>query len=162
MADLLVVTFKGRDDARRALEDVRRTQHAGGLSVKDAAVVEKDDDGKLHHVNQVDTATKTGVVGGGFLGLLIGFVFFPVIGLALGAIAGGLIGKSLHHDVDKQLIKDVTDDLTPGTSALFLLVEGSAAALVGVFAPYRGKVYQTTVDPELEAQLNDELTRSGG
>jgi uncharacterized membrane protein len=161
MADLLVVTFKNQEDASRALADVRRTQQAGGLSVKDAAVVEKDANGKIHHINQADTATKTGVIGGGFLGLLIGFVFFPVIGLAIGAIAGGLIGKSLHHDVDKQLINDVTNDLTPGSSALFLLVEGSAAALVGLFGPYQGKIYQTSVNPELEAQLNDQLSRSG-
>ena len=91
------------------------------------------------------------------MGLLIGLVFFPVMGLALGAIAGGLIGKSLHHNIDKQLIKDVTDDLEPGSSALFMLVSGSASALTGLFKPYEGKVYLTTVDPELEQQINEQL-----
>ena len=108
----------------------------------------------------MDKTTKAGVVGGGALGLLIGLVFFPVLGLAIGAIAGGLIGKSLGNNVDKKLVKDVTDDLEPGSSALFILVQGSAAALTGLFRPYEGKVYLTTVDAELEAQLNEELKKA--
>jgi uncharacterized membrane protein len=87
-------------------------------------------------------------------------VFFPVLGLAIGAIAGGLIGKSLHHDVDKQLIKDVTEDVAPGTSALFVLLDGPGSSLVGLFKPYQGKVYQTNVDPELEQQIQEQLDRA--
>jgi uncharacterized membrane protein len=157
MADLVVVTFRGQDDARRALEDLRSAQANGGVSIDDAEMIWRDADGKVHHSGEVDRTTKAGAVGGGALGLLLGFVFFPVLGLALGAIAGGLIGKSLQHGVDKQLIKDVTDDLQPGTSALFVLVSGSAAALTGLFKPYQGKLYLTTVDPELEQQLRDQL-----
>ena len=161
MADLVVVTFRGQDDARRALEDIRAMEQSGqGISVEDVEVIERDADGKIHHVGRVDKSTKAGAVGGGFLGLLLGLVFFPVLGLAIGAIAGGLIGKSLGHNVDKQLVKDVTDDLAPGTSALFLLMSGPGSALSGLFRPYEGKVYLTTVDPELEAQIKEQLQRS--
>jgi len=160
MADLIVVTFKNQTDARSALADLRATQHEGGLMIQDVEMVERDLEGKVHHVGDVDKTTKAGVVGGGALGLLIGLVFFPVLGLAIGAIAGGLIGKSLGNNVDKKLVKDVTDDLEPGSSALFILVQGSAAALTGLFRPYEGKVYLTTVDAELEAQLNEELKKA--
>jgi uncharacterized membrane protein len=159
MADLLVVTFANQEDAGRAREDLKKLQHSGGVSIQDMEVIEKDADGKIHHVGQTDSATKVGVFGGGALGLLIGLVFFPVLGLTIGAVAGGLIGKSLHHNIDKALITDVTNDLTPGTSAVFVLLEGSAAALVGAFEPYRGKIYQTSVNPELEDQLKEELSR---
>ena len=158
MSGLLVVTFAGEGDAAQALETMRQLDKDSGVSIHDFAVVEKDADGTLRHKKETDQTTKAGVVGGGFLGLLLGIVFFPVLGLAIGAIAGGLIGHALHHNVDPQLVKDVTGDLTPGTSALFLLFDGSPAALVGAFAPYRGKVYQTNLDAELEAQLNEQLS----
>lgn len=158
MAELVVVTFGGQGDARRALDDIRAMEQSGqGISVDDVEVIERDADGKIHHIGRVDSATRSGALGGGFLGLLMGLVFFPVLGLAIGAIAGGLIGKSLGHNVDKQLVQDVTDDLAPGTSALFLLMTGPGSALTGLFAPYQGKVYLTTVDPELEAQIKAQL-----
>ena len=159
MSGLLVVTFRGEGDAFQALDTVRRLDKNSGIAVHDFAVVEKDADGKLIHRKETDQTTKAGIVGGGALGLMIGLVFFPVLGLAIGATLGGLIGRSLHHNVDPQLVKDVTNDLTPGTSALFLLFDGSPAALVGAFEPYRGKVYQTNLDADLEAQLNEQLSR---
>jgi uncharacterized membrane protein len=157
MSDLIVITFRGEGDARAALEHIRQAERGGGISVSDFAVVEKDAGGNIHHSGEVDKATKGGAAGGGFLGLLIGLAFFPVLGLLAGAAAGALLGKSLHHDVDKNLIRDVTADLTPGTSALFLLVEGSAAAIVGSVREFQGKVYQTSVSDELESQLNEAL-----
>jgi uncharacterized membrane protein len=95
------------------------------------------------------------------VGLLLGIVFFPVAGLAIGAAVGGLIGKSLGHNVDKKLVQDVTNDLEPGTSAIFMLIEGSAAALTGLLRPYEGKVYLSTLDPDLEASLKEELSKQG-
>lgn len=159
MADLVVVTFKNQGDGRNALAALKETQRTGGLGIQDVEMVERDAEGKIHHVGEVDRATKTGAVGGGVLGLLIGLVFFPVLGLALGAIAGGLIGKSLGHNVDKKLVQDVTADLAPGSSALFMLIEGSASALTGLLRPYEGKVYLSTLDPDLEQQLKDELAK---
>jgi len=162
MTNLLVVTFSNQEDGRRALADLRSVQRSGAVTIQDAEVVERDPDGKLHHVSQVDTTTKTGILGGGVLGLLLGIAFFPVLGLAVGAMAGGLIGKSIGDNIDRKLVADVTEDLKPGTSALFTLVAGSGAALVGVFAPYDFKIYQTSVDPELERQLTEHLGHTTG
>ena len=57
--------------------------------------------------------------------------------------------------------RDVTNDLGPGTSAVFVLVEGHACALVGSVRHLGGKVYQTTLDPDLEQQLNESLQSQG-
>jgi len=164
MADLLVVTFAKQEDAQHALADLRTLEKAGGTEIQDAEAIERDAEGKLHHVKgQVDATTKTGAVGGGLLGLIIGSVFFPVLGVALGAIAGGLIGKSLGNNIDRKLIKDVADDLTPGTSALFALVGGGpGSALVDVFKPYEFKVYQTSLDPDMEEQFESMSKASAG
>ncbi len=161
MSDLVVITFPDETSGPAALQAMREAQKNSGLALKDVAAVVKDADGNVKKHNETDSATLTGIVGGGFLGLLLGLVFFPIGGLAIGAIAGGLIGKSLGHNVDKQLVQDVTNDMGPSSSAVFVLVEGNASALVGSVRHLGGKVYQTTLDSDLEDQLQQSLDAQG-
>lgn len=157
MSQLLVITFGERETAGQAAERLKSLNKAHAASINDMAVVEKDEEEKVHVHHGVDSATAGGAIGGGLLGLLLGLVFFPIGGLLIGAAAGAFIGRSLHHNVDKKLIEDVTHDMTANTSALFVVGEGSPAAVVGALEPYKGKVYQTTVDAETEAQLQAAL-----
>jgi uncharacterized membrane protein len=159
MSQLLVITFEDRETAGQAAERLKGINKAHAVSIKDMAVVEKDADEKVHVHHGLDTATAGGAIGGGVLGLLLGLVFFPIGGLLIGAAAGALIGRSLHHNVDKKLIEDVTNDLTPNSSALFVLGDGTPSAVVGALEPYKGKIYQTTVDSETEAQLQSALDK---
>jgi uncharacterized membrane protein len=157
MSQLLVITFEDRETAGQAGERLKSINKSHAVSIQDMAVVEKDADDKVHVHHGVDTATAGGAIGGGVLGLLIGLVFFPIGGLIIGAAAGALIGRSLHHNIDKKLIEDVTNDLTANTSALFVIGDGASSAVVGALEPYKGKVYQTSVDAETEAQLQAAL-----
>ena len=160
MSQLLVITFEARETAGQAGERMKELQKGHGVNISDMAVVEKDADGKVHVHHGVDTTTAGGAVIGGALGLLIGLVFFPIAGLALGAIAGGFIGRSLHNNVDKKLVEDVTSDLKENTSALFIMGDSnSPSAVIGALEPYKGKVYQTTLDSETEAQLQAALDK---
>jgi uncharacterized membrane protein len=159
MSQLLVITFEDRETAGQAAERLKGINKAHAVSIKDMAVVEKDADEKVHVHHGLDTATAGGAIGGGVLGLLLGLVFFPIGGLLIGAAAGALIGRSLHHNVDKKLIEDVTNDLTANSSALFVLGDGTPSAVVGALEPYKGKIYQTTVDSETEAQLQAALDK---
>lgn len=161
MSDLVVITFPDESGGPAALDAMREAQRNSGLALRDVASVIKDADGKVRTHNEVSSTTTTGIVGGGILGLILGAVFFPIAGLAIGAIAGGLIAKSLGHNVDAGLVRDVTNDMTPGTSAVFVLVDGNAAALTGSVRHLGGKVYQTTLDSDFEKQLNDALTSQG-
>ena len=158
MSQLLVITFESRETAGQAAERLKGLQKGHGLDIADMAVVEKDAEGKVHVQHGVDTTTAGGAIVGGALGLLLGLVFFPVAGLAIGALAGGFIGRSLHQNVDKNLVNDVTNDLTENTSALFIMGDSdSPSAVIGALDPYKGKVYQTTLDKEAEAQIQAAL-----
>jgi uncharacterized membrane protein len=161
MGHLLVITFERRESAAQARDRLKGLEGSDGGRIDDVAVVEKDAEGTIHVQHGFDRATAGGAVIGGALGLLLALVFFPVAGLAAGAVVGGLIGRSLHQDIDRSLVDDVTRDLTADTSALFVMGSGNAAAIVGALGPYKGRVYQTTLDPDTEAQIQAALDREG-
>jgi uncharacterized membrane protein len=159
MSDLIVIAFDNESDGPEALATLRGVGHETDLRIDDSAVIVKDAQGKLQVRHQTDSTTKMGAVGGGALGLLI-FMMFPVAGIAIGAAGGALVGHLLDRRVDPAFVKEVSESLTPGTSALFLLIrEGDPRPLVAGLGRFRGKVLQTTLDPELEASLESELAR---
>jgi uncharacterized membrane protein len=121
MANLTVITFEDMEQAGQALESLRKLASGGYIKIEDSAVVVKNEAGKVEVKNQADTGVKWGAFGGGVLGLLLAGLFFPLAGLAIGVIGGALIGKTLNMGVDPQFIKDVTETLKPGNSALFLM-----------------------------------------
>jgi len=161
MSDLVVIAFTRETDGLAALKHIREMEGQSGLSLVDSAVVEKDPDGKIHVRNEVSSTTEMGAVGGGLLGLMLGLVFFPILGIALGALAGAAVGKSLGHGVDQGFVKEIQDQLAPGTSALFAVVRSEPSALVTAVRGFEGKVYQTSLDPELEEALNSALKTGG-
>ena len=154
MSNLIVVTFDNPDEAGQVLETLRSVQRGGYLNLDDSAVVVKDEEGKVHVKNEMDRGVKIGAVGGGLLGLLIGAVFFPIGAILVGALAGGLIGKSVDLGVDPKFVKEVGEDIQPGTSALFIIVrDANPNVAVAALKPYKGTVRQTTFPPESEDEL---------
>jgi uncharacterized membrane protein len=157
MSELVVVIFASEASGPAALAHVRDLSQSGRIEVEDSAVITKDPDGRTHVTNQVSSGTKAGAVVGGMIGLLLATFFLPVFGLLAGAAAGGLFGRSMTSHVDKDFVADVTAELQPGTSALFVVVKGDPGALTLALGPFKGKVFQTTLDPDLEAALNESL-----
>ena len=57
-----------------------------------------------------------------FWGLLFGLIFFvPLLGAAIGAATGALAGSLTDVGIDDTFINKVRDQITPGTSALFVM-----------------------------------------
>lgn len=158
MANLVVITFTNEGDAEKVRDSLRQLQHAGRLSVDDAAVVVKDAEGKIHLKHEVDRGVKMGAVGGSLLGLLIAGIFFPVAGLVIGAAGGAAVGALTDKGIQKSFVKEVGDALQPGNSALFVIGrDADPNAVLAVLRNYEGKVYHTTLDPEDEAALQSAL-----
>ena len=154
MSNLVVVTFDDPEEAGNVLKSLRSVQKEGYLGLDDSAVVVKDEDGKVHVKNEMDRGVKIGALGGGFLGLLIGSVFFPIAGLVIGALAGGLVGKSVDLGVDQKFVREVSEDMQPGTSALFFIVrDAEPDVAVAALRPYKGTVRHTSFPPEAEEEL---------
>jgi uncharacterized membrane protein len=155
MPNLVVLTFKEEEEAGQVLQALRTAQHEHRISLDDTALVVKDEDGTVRVDNEVDRGVKVGALGGGLLGLLIGFLFGgPIASLVVGAIGGALGGDLANLGIDQRFIDDVTNDLEPGSSALFLMVrKADPEAAVAALEPYKGNVYYTHLEDETEAEL---------
>ena len=156
MSNLIVIVYDDPDGAFAMRDTLKSVQHMGKISLDDSAVVVKDADGKVHVKNQLDRGVKIGAVGGGFLGLLLAGIFFPVGGLVVGAIAGGLIGAATDSGINHKFVKEVSEEIKPNSSALFVIVrDADPAVALSAVRQHKGtgKLYQTTLSAEDEEQL---------
>ena len=81
-----------------------------------------DEGKKKPRTHQLASPTAAGALGGAFWGLLFGLIFFvPLLGAAIGAATGALAGSLADVGIDDEFINKVRDQVTPGTSALFVL-----------------------------------------
>jgi uncharacterized membrane protein len=157
-SSLIVLAFDTMDEAEQVHEALVKGKKEGLVTIEDAAVVVKDAEGKVHVKNQVSRSTWAATGVGGALGLLIGTIFFPIGGLVLGLAGGAVVGRLMDLGVDGKFVKDVGEQIKPGTSALFVLVKGeNPAAEVAILRPYKGHVLQTTLDTDAEQAIRDAL-----
>jgi len=121
-----VVALRLRDPlmAQEALLAAVRLRAKGRLALEDAAIVVKDDGGKVRIQQTRDLDTVQGASSGLWLGVLAG-LFVPggvLIGGALGAALGGLWAKLRDIGISDARMKELGDTLPAGESALFMLV----------------------------------------
>lgn len=153
MSDLIVVAFENLEDARTAMRQLRELEGNGQVQFEDTALVERAADGNVHVKNELTGATETGAAIGAFAGALLSFVF-PVVGLAIGALGGAAVGSMFKTGVEQSFVDEVKDKLSPGRSALFLVIrQGSTDALVAALEPFKGEVIQTNISAEAEEEL---------
>lgn len=112
-------TPTGAGDATRVLEGLAE-QHL--ITLHDAATVSWEEGRRKPRTRQLASTTAAGALGGTFWGLLFGLIFFmPLLGAALGAATGALTGALTDVGIDDGFINKVRDQITPGTSAMFVL-----------------------------------------
>ncbi len=157
MNQLIVVAFDDLEAARTAMKRMRTLEREGLVNFEDSAIVERLPDGTSHVRNELSGATESGAVIGALIGGVV-TVVFPLAGIALGAVIGGAVGASLGSGIDGKFIEEVKNTLTPGRSALFLIVkEGEAGTTIAALRGLSGDLVQTTLDSETEEQLRRAL-----
>jgi len=122
MATLTVWKYDSPGGAQRAEEKLLRLTQENVITVHDAAIVTWEVGAKKPKTKQLASTTGAGALGGSFWGLLFGLIFFvPLLGAAIGAATGALAGSLTDVGIDDSFINRVRDQVTPGTSALFLM-----------------------------------------
>jgi uncharacterized membrane protein len=158
MSNILVITFDDENQGISVLRSLKNLANQDMLNLNDAAVITKDSNGKVQVKNMTEKNVKLGAVAGGLIGLALASFLFPIAGLAIGAAGGAALGKSMGDGVDKQFIKDVTEALTPSSSAiLFIVSRENTGILISALEPYSGKIYQTSFDSDVEAEIRQAL-----
>ncbi len=122
MASLTVWKFEEAGGAATARDQLVSLQKQELIKVLDAAVVSWPEGAKKPKTKQAFSTTGAGAASGAFWGMLFGLIFFiPLFGLAFGAAMGALGGSMSDFGIDDDFINSVRDQVTEGTSALFLM-----------------------------------------
>ena len=157
MSDLVAIAYNDQETAeqvRRTLADLTQEKL---IELYDAAVVTRDEKGKVR-LHQAIHPVETGAAGGALWGSLIGLIFLmPLMGLVIGAASGALAGSLTDTGVDDNFMKELGEKLTPGTSALFLLIRSTPDKLLPRVEHFGGHVIQTSLSDEEEQRLRAAL-----
>ena len=161
MSDLVVIGFDNEHTAFEMRAELVKLQKEYLIEMEDVVVVTKNDKGKVK-LHQAMNLTATGAVSGSFWGMLIGMIFLnPLVGAAVGAGAGALSGKLTDVGIDDKFMQELGEMLTPGTSALFVLVrKATPDKVLEGLKGFKGKVLKTSLTIDKEEELQKILDQS--
>ena len=127
---IYVGTYPDEAAARADYAVVKDLHAAGAVGTYDAAVVTKDDAGKVH-VNKDEMATRHGAWGGAAVGAVVGILFPPslIAGAAVGAAAGG-VGGHVWRGMSRSDVKELGDVIDDGQAALVIVGESKVEQAV--------------------------------
>ena len=127
---IYIGTYPSEAAARANYDVVKDLRAVGAVGTYDAAVVTKDDAGKVHE-NKDEMATRHGAWGGAAVGALIGILFPPaIIGTAVvGAAVGGVSGH-LWRGMSRADVKELGEIIDDGQAALVIVGESKVEQAV--------------------------------
>lgn len=158
MPDLIAIGYDDTTTAVQAL-DAAEAMAADLVIQPDAlAAIVRDQNGKFRTITN-QHAVGAGATWGMFWGFLFGILFFvPIFGMAMGAAFGALGGKLAKSSIDKDFQDQVRAQITPGTSALFMIVEQMTTdRALEQLSQFGGHVIKTSLSAEEEAEIQDAL-----
>jgi len=156
---LVAITFDDTLKAQEALLATSRLVKNNLMTLNDAAIVTKTNNGKIK-INQTrDLDTGHGALAGSWWGLLAGILLFaPIPGVVLGAAAGGIWAKLRDVGINDDQMKKMGEDIRPGDAALFLLVDrANWGEFNAEMRRFDGEVLATTLGAETETLLEESL-----
>jgi len=122
---IFIGTYPSEAVARSDYDVVKDLHSAGAVGTYDAAVVTKDENGKVH-VNKDEMATRHGAWGGAAVGAVVGILFPPslIVGAAVGAGVGAT-GGHLWRGMSRADVKELGEVIDDGEAALLVVGEST-------------------------------------
>jgi len=157
MATLTAWKFDSAGGAENALGLLERMQKQELIQINDGAYVYWEEGKKKPKTQQLHNLKGAGALGGSFWGLLFGLIFFvPLLGMAVGAAMGALSGSMADVGIDDDFIRSVRDNVTPGTSALFVMTSNVVVdRVLEEFKNSGATLLSTNLSHEQEAKLRE-------
>jgi uncharacterized membrane protein len=169
VSDLVAISFDDVNEADRVLHELNQLQKEYLIDLEDAVVVIRRPDGKIN-LKQSYNVAGAGAAYGGMSGVawgtLVGLLFLnPLAGFALGgligAATGAISGSLIDYGVDDNFVRSIAEKLTPGSSALFILVrKAQPEKVTAELAKYKGTIIKSSLSPEQEKKLEAAITKA--
>ena len=125
MSDLIVIGYPDEKTADMIWEELVRLERDYLVDLEDAAIIRRDQKGRLHVTTPAHHAVAWGTFSGLFWGVLFGLLFLfplaPLVGVA-GRIMGAALGAAENLGIKDDFKKRVQDVLQPGTSAILVIL----------------------------------------
>ena len=155
MATITVLKFETPEGAGETLDLIKDLSKQKLINLQDAAVVTWPEGKKQPKTKQLANLAGAGALDGAFWGMLFGLIFFvPFFGMAIGAAMGALAGKFSDYGIDDEFIKTVREQVTEGTSALFLMTSDAVIDKVAdAMKDVKFEILTTNLSKDDEAQL---------
>ena len=161
MTTIAVFCFDTPGGAKEMLALVEELLARESLWLKDAAIVLWPEGKEKPNIEYLDELSNGEGLGTAFWGLLLSRIFIiPSFGVAVGAALGSLSGKFSDYGISISFMNDIADNVTQGTSALILMVDG--AEIYGVIQTAKQKelsfeIITTILSSEEEQQLQHDF-----
>ena len=166
MSEFIVIGFDTLNEADETLSRLKRLQREYLIDLEDAVIATRSAEGAVdlkQSVNLVGMGAASSGVSGAMFGTLIGLLFLnPLAGMAIGgaigAGTGALAGSLADYGINDDLIREIAETLTPGTSALFLLVrKAQPEKVMAEFQDTKGRIIRSSLSPEDEEKLRSAI-----
>jgi uncharacterized membrane protein len=153
---VFVGVYDDPDEAEVDYEAVKQLHHGGVIGTYDAAVVDREADGKVH-VHKHEKPTQRGAWSGLAAGALLG-IFFPpglIAAGAVGAATGGVIGH-LWKGMSRKDVKELGETLDTGEAALIVVGESKLSDAMAKAMKRANRTMEREIDADA-AGLRREL-----
>ena len=154
---LIVAAFNDEKTAKEALKALKKAQKEKLIKIENAAVLHKDEKGKLHIHETSDMGGKKGATLGGVAGAAIGLIAGPalLVPAAVGALVGGLTAKLRDSGFSDSRLQALGEGLKPGSSAIVAIVEHTWVAQVEqALAQAQADIITASISADISEQLD--------
>jgi uncharacterized membrane protein len=153
---LFVAAFKAEGDAEEVLKGLKAAKRERVIGIQNAAVLRRDQKGKLHIKETGDWGGGKGAAAGAAVGVAVG-ILTGGTGLLLGAAAaaiGGVAAKLRDSGFSDARLRVLGESLQPGTSAIVAVIEHTwVAEMEKEMAEVGADVFTVALADDIAAQL---------
>src|SRR5215212_11970299 len=148
-----IATYDEVADARQDYQEVKQAHSQGLISEYDAAIIWKNDKGKIEIDSVSDEASRKWLWAGLGIGALIGLIFPPSVlaTSAIGALSGAIIGK-FRDGLDHDDLEQIGEVLTGDNAALVVVAQDrvtEALDKIGARLDASNKQIETTLSADV-------------
>jgi len=154
--EVIVAAFQDEETAKNTLKQLKQASRDGLIKIENAAVLRKDEKGKLHIKETQDMGGGKGAALGGVGGAAIGLIAGAALAapVVVGALVGGLYAKLRDSGFSNERLESMGEGLKPGTSAIIAVVEHTWVAKV---EEALAEAQADVVTAEIQADIADQL-----